>query len=54
MLDINDRKGLGPVKPPFFRVGECQYREKGVGGLVSRGKGNEMGVFGLRRKGDNF
>jgi hypothetical protein len=36
-------------------VGECQGRETGMGGLVSRGSGDEMGVFGGEtRKGENI
>jgi hypothetical protein len=34
-----------PKKAQCPRVGECQYREAGVGGLVSRGKGDEIGVL---------
>jgi hypothetical protein len=35
----------GPVKVLCPSVGECQGQEAGVGGLVSRGRGNGMGVF---------
>jgi hypothetical protein len=31
------------VKSLCPRVGECQDREAGVGGIVSKGKGNGMG-----------
>jgi hypothetical protein len=31
------------VKAQCPSVGECQDREAGVGGLVSRGRGNGMG-----------
>jgi hypothetical protein len=33
-------EALGPVKDQCPSVGECQDREAGVGGLVSRGRGN--------------
>ena len=36
---------LGPVKAPCPSVGECQDREVGVGGLVSRGQGEGIGGF---------
>jgi hypothetical protein len=39
-------EALGLVKD--YSVGECQDRESGVGGLVSRGKGGRLG--GLKRK----
>jgi hypothetical protein len=31
--------GLRPVKVLFPSIGECQGQEVGVGGLVSRGRG---------------
>ena len=34
-------EALGLVKGPS--VGQCQDREAGEGGLVSRGRGDEMG-----------
>jgi hypothetical protein len=34
---------LGPVKAQCPSVGECQDREAGVGGLVSRGREDEIG-----------
>jgi hypothetical protein len=34
---------LGPVKAPCHSVGECQDRELGVGGWVSRGRGDRIG-----------
>jgi hypothetical protein len=37
-------EALGPVKAPCPSVEECQDRETGVGGLVSRGLG--LRVFG--------
>jgi hypothetical protein len=37
----------GPLKPQCPSVGECQDREVGVGGLVSRGRG--YGIGGFRR-----
>ena len=42
---ISGRRGLGPVKVLCPSVGECQGQEVGVGGLVSKGSGEEMGVF---------
>jgi hypothetical protein len=52
-------EALGPVKAPCHSVGECQDREAGVGGLVSRGRGEWDRVFffffgGETRKGDNI
>jgi hypothetical protein len=45
----------GPVKVLCPRIGECQSQEAGMGGLVSRGRGEGMGVFGGEtRKGDNI
>ena len=38
-------EALGSVKAPCPSVGECQDREAGVGGLVSRGKGDGIGDF---------
>jgi hypothetical protein len=32
-------EALGPVKAQCPSVGECQYREVGVGGLVSSERG---------------
>jgi hypothetical protein len=32
-------EALGPVKALCSSVGECQGQEAGVGGLVSRGRG---------------
>ena len=43
-------KALGPVKARFPGVGECQDREAGVGGLVSRGTGDGIGGFQRRNK----
>ena len=40
-------EALGPVKARCPSVGECQDREAGVGGLVSRGRVNE--IEGFRR-----
>jgi hypothetical protein len=44
------RETLGPVKALCPSVGECQDKEAGVGGLVSRvweeiGMGDEIGGF---------
>jgi hypothetical protein len=36
-------KALGPVKALCPSVGECQGQESGVGGLVSRVKGEGLG-----------
>jgi hypothetical protein len=44
LLVINGRDALGPVKAQCSSVGECQGQEVGVDGLVSRGRGEEMGV----------
>ena len=41
-------EALGPVKAQCPSVGECQDREVGMGGLVSRGKGD--GIGGFRRR----
>jgi hypothetical protein len=38
-------EALGPVKDQCLSVGECQDREAGVGGLVSREKGDDMRGF---------
>ena len=38
-------EALDPVKVLCPSVGECQDREAGVGGLVSRGRGN--GIWGF-------
>jgi hypothetical protein len=40
---------LGPEKAGCPSVGECQDKEAGVSGLVSRGRGNMMGG-GLEQK----
>jgi hypothetical protein len=40
-----EREALGLVKAQCPSVGECQDREAGVGGLVSRGRGNGIGGF---------
>jgi hypothetical protein len=36
---------LGLLKAQCPRVGECQYREAGVGGLVSKGRRDRIGEF---------
>ena len=41
-------EALGPVKAQCPSVGECQDREVGVGGLVSRGR--EDGIGGFQRE----
>ena len=38
-------EALGTVKGLCSSVGECQDREAGVGGLVSRPKGDGIGDF---------
>jgi hypothetical protein len=38
-------EGFGSVKAGCASVGECQDREVGVGGLVSRRKCNRIGGF---------
>ena len=40
-------EAIGPVKARCPNVGECQDREVGVGGLVSRGSGVE--IWGFQR-----
>jgi hypothetical protein len=48
-------EALGPVKVLYPSVGECLDQEAGVGGLVSKGWGEGVGVFGGEtRKGDNI
>ena len=47
-------KALGPVKVLCPSIGECQGQEAGVGGLVNRGRGEAIRVFGGEtKKGDN-
>ena len=38
-------KALGSVKVLCPSIGECQVEEAGVGGLVSRGRGEGIGGF---------
>ena len=38
-------EAFGPVKALCPSVGECQDREAGVGGLVSRGRADGIGGF---------
>ena len=49
-------KALGLVKGQYPSVGECQDREVGVGGLVSKGMGKGIGGFseGKWEKGIKF
>lgn len=42
-------EALSPVKTRWHSIGECQDREVGVGGLVSRGKESRMGGRGEAR-----
>jgi hypothetical protein len=39
------RETLGPVKAVGPNVGECQGQKAGVGGLLSKGKGEGIGYF---------
>jgi hypothetical protein len=46
-------EALGLVKARCLSVGECQDREVGMYGLLSRGRGDGIGGFrGEMRKGD--
>ena len=46
---------LGSVKVVCPSIGECLVQEAGVGELVSRGRGEGIGVFqGETREGDNI
>jgi hypothetical protein len=48
-------EALGPVKARYPSVRECQDREAEVGGLVSKWRGDGIGVFkGETRRGDNI
>jgi hypothetical protein len=47
-------EALDLVKSQCPSVGECQNREVGVVGLVSRRRGNGLGVGGETRKGDKI
>jgi hypothetical protein len=48
-------EALGPGKVLCPSVGDCQGQEVRVGGLMSRGSVEGMGVFrGDTRKGDNI
>jgi hypothetical protein len=38
-------EALGPVKDPCPSIGDCQGQEVGVGGLLSRGRGEGIGGF---------
>ena len=38
-------EALGPVKALYPSVEECQGQEVGVGGLVSKGRGEGIRVF---------
>jgi hypothetical protein len=38
-------EALGPVKARCPSVGECQSQEEGVGELVSRERGKDIGGF---------
>jgi hypothetical protein len=42
-------EALCPVKALCSSVGECQGKEVGVGGLVSRGRGERIGEGVFRR-----
>jgi hypothetical protein len=45
LLDINGRRGLGPVKAQCPIVGEYQDRESGLGRLLSRRREDRIGGF---------
>ena len=49
-------EALGPVKAQCSSVRECQDRDAGVGGLLSRGRGHRIGGFleGKQGKGITF
>ena len=48
-------EALRPVKARYPRVGECQDREAGVSGLLSRWRGDGIkGVRGETRKEDKI
>ena len=48
-------EAFGPVKVLCPSIGECQGQELGVGGLVSRGRGEGKGGFQMEtRKGITF
>jgi hypothetical protein len=49
-------EALGPVKVLCPSIGKCQGQEAGVGGLVCRGSGEEIGCFleGKPEKGKTF
>jgi hypothetical protein len=48
-------EALDPVKVLCPSTGECQGQEVGMGGLVSRGRGEGIGDFQREtRKGDNI
>ena len=47
-------EALGLVKAQCPSVGKCQDREAGMGGLVSRGRGNGMGKGREMRKGNKL
>jgi hypothetical protein len=42
-------EAFGPVKTLCPSIGECQGQEAGVGGLVSRGRGEGMGEGDFQR-----
>jgi hypothetical protein len=48
-------EAFGPGKVQCPSVGGCQDREAGAGGLVSRGRGDGIGVFRAENgEGDNI
>jgi hypothetical protein len=48
-------EALGPVKVLCPSIGECQGQEVGVGGLVSRGRREDIGdCHRGNRKGNNI
>jgi hypothetical protein len=40
-----EEEALGPGKLLCHSIGECQGQEAGVGGLGSKGRGEEIGDF---------
>jgi hypothetical protein len=53
-MDGSEGEALCPVKALCPSVGECQGQEVGVGGLVSRGRGNSRISEGKSGKGITF
>ena len=47
-------EALVPVKALCLSIGECLGQEAGVGGLVSRGRGERIGDFQRGKLGETF